>query len=124
VLLIVAALAPTEVGELLRLATACGLDAMVEAHNRAEVETALEQDAAVIGINNRDLRTFTVDIDTTLRLLPHIPAGRTVVSESGIRTPEQVRRLADAGVNAILVGETFMASPDIAEAVRILMSML
>lgn len=122
VLLIVAALDPTQVGELLRLATACGLDAMVEAHDRAEVETALEQDAEVIGINNRDLRTFTVDIDTTLRLLPHIPAGRTVVSESGIRTPEQVRRLTDAGVDAILVGETFMASPDIDSAVRILMS--
>lgn len=122
VLLIVAALSPAQLGEFLSLVAACGLDALVEAHDRAEVEIALEQGADVIGINNRDLRTFTVDVETTLRLLPHIPAGKIIVSESGIRTPEQVWRLADAGVDAILVGEAFMASPDVEAAVRALLS--
>jgi len=122
VLLIVAALSPRQLGEFLRLASACGLDALVETHDRAEVEIALEQGAETIGINNRDLHTFTVDVETTLRLRPHIPAGKITVSESGIRAPEQVRRLADAGVDAILVGEAFMASADIRSAVRTLMS--
>jgi len=122
VLLIVAALNPAELGEMLRLAKACGLDALVEAHDRAEVEIALEQGAEVIGINNRDLRTFSVDIDTTLELLPCIPAGYITVSESGIHTPAQVRMLADAGVGAILVGEALMARPEIGAAVRSLMS--
>jgi len=121
VLLIVAALAPAELGALLRVAAACGLDALVETHDRAEVEIALAQGAAIIGINNRDLRTFQVDVETTLRLRPYIPADRLTVSESGIRTPAQVRGLADAGVDAILVGEAFMASPDIAAAVRSLL---
>jgi indole-3-glycerol phosphate synthase len=123
VLLIVAALAPVELGELLRLATACGLDALVETHDRAEVEIALEQGASVIGINNRDLRTFSVDLDTTLRLLPHIPGDRLTVSESGIRTPEQARGLAEAGVHGILVGEALMAGAEIPAAVRSLMSL-
>jgi len=123
VLLIVAALTPAELGELLRLAAACGLDALVEAHDRAEVEIALEQGAEVIGINNRDLRTFNVDIDTTLKLLPHIPAGHLTVSESGINAPGQICMLAEAGVDAILVGEALMACPDIGAAVKSLLSL-
>lgn len=121
VLLIVAALTPAELGEFLRLAAACGLDALVETHDRAEVEIALEQGAGVIGINNRDLHTFTVDLDTTLALRPAIPTGRLVVSESGIRTLDDVRRLADAGVDAVLVGEALMARADIEGAVHELM---
>jgi indole-3-glycerol phosphate synthase len=81
----------------------------------------LEQGARIIGINNRDLRSFHVDLQTTMRLLPAIPHGRLIVSESGIRTQEQVCMLAEAGVDAILVGETFMASPDIGSAVCTLM---
>ena len=122
VLLIVAALPPAELRSLLGVAAACGLDALVEVHDREELEIALRQDARLIGINNRNLRTFTVDLQTTLDLLPAIPEDRLVVSESGIRTPEQVKMLADAGVDAILVGEALMASPDIAQAVRQLLS--
>ena len=122
VLLIVAALAPAELAELFATATACGLDTLVEVHDRREVDAALELGAPVIGINNRDLHAFTVDIQTTLRLRPAIPPDRLVVSESGIRTPDQVAELAHAGIDAILVGEAFMASEDIAGAVRALMA--
>jgi indole-3-glycerol phosphate synthase len=118
VLLIVAALTPAELAEFLALATACGLDTLVEVHDRAELEVALDLGAPVIGINNRDLRTFQVDLETTFRLRPHIPDDRLVVSESGIRDPEQVARLRDAGVDAILVGEALMACSDIGAAVR------
>lgn len=121
VLLIVAALAPAELTELYAVAVACGLDVLVEVHDRAELETALEIGAPVIGINNRDLRTFVVDLQTTLRLRPAIPSDRLAVSESGIRTRAQVAELADAGIDAILVGEAFMASDDIAGAVHELM---
>lgn len=118
VLLIVAALSPTELRDFQALAIACGLDALVEVHDRGELDTALESGAPVIGINNRDLRTFTVDVDTTLRLLPHIPDDCIVVSESGIKTHAQVTALEEAGVDAILVGEALMASPDIETAAR------
>ncbi len=121
VLLIVAALAPTELTELLRLATACGLDALVEVHDQAELEIALAADARVIGINNRDLHTFTIDLRTTYALLPHIPADRLAVSESGITTSDQVMELEAAGVAAVLVGEALMASADIEAAVRTLL---
>lgn len=121
VLLIVTALSPAELGEYLALATACGLDTLVEVHDRAELDIALESGAPVIGINNRDLRTFVVDVDTTLRLLPAIPDDRIVVSESGITTHAQVAALEEVGVDAILVGEALMASPDIAAATRTLL---
>jgi indole-3-glycerol phosphate synthase len=118
VLLIVAALAPAELRTFLALATACGLDALVEVHDRAELEIALEAGAPVIGINNRDLRSFTIDLEATYRLLADIPEDRLVVSESGIHTPAQVRALTAAGVDAILVGEAFMRQPDVEAAVR------
>ncbi|GBC99551.1 Indole-3-glycerol phosphate synthase [bacterium HR17] len=112
VLLIVAALTPAQLHELLSLTRELGMDALVEVHTETELETALNAGATLIGINNRDLTTFAVDLTTTLRLRPLIPDGCVVVSESGIETPEQVRRLADAGVDAILVGETLIRSDD------------
>jgi len=121
VLLIVAALAREEFAGLLATASACGLDTLVEVHDRAELDTALELGARVIGINNRDLHAFTIDLQTTFTLRPFIPADRLLVSESGIQTHAQVAALADAGVNAILVGETLMRSADIGAAVRALL---
>lgn len=108
VLLIVAALDPGRLAEFDALARALGMDVLVEAHDAAEVETALALGPTLLGINNRDLRTFETTLDTTLALLPAIPPEVTVVTESGIHTPEDVRRMRDAGVEAFLVGEAFM----------------
>ncbi len=111
VLLIVAALDDARLGELHAEALALGLDTLIEVHDRDEVGRALGVDAALIGINNRDLRDFSVDVARTYDLLADIPAGVTVVSESGIASPGQLRELADAGVSAVLVGESLMRAP-------------
>ncbi len=118
VLLIVAALEPDELEELHGEADALDLDCLVEVHDAEELEAALAVDAEVIGINNRDLRDFSVDIERTFELLADIPAGKTVVSESGIRTREQVSELERVGVDAVLVGETLMRSADPEQACR------
>ena len=118
ILLIVAALDDTTMMELLGMARATGLDVLVEAHDQDEVERAVEAGAQIIGINNRDLRTFTVDRELAARLRPSVPADRIVVAESGIRDAADVARLRDAGVDAILVGETLMRAPDPAAALR------
>ena len=118
VLLIAAMLSRRELAFLLEKAEDYGMSALVEAHTHAEVDAALEAGAALIGINNRDLHTFTVDIGTTLALRPHIPPTVTVVSESGISTAEHVRTLADAGVDAMLIGETLVVEQDPAVAIR------
>jgi indole-3-glycerol phosphate synthase len=121
VLLIVAALGGERLHELLHAASDIGLDSLVEVHDEDEVETAIEAGAELLGINNRNLRTFEVDLDTTFRLLPDVPAGTVVVAESGITTPHDVQQLEDAGVDAILVGETLMRADDPAEAIRTLL---
>jgi indole-3-glycerol phosphate synthase len=121
VLLIVAALTKEALRDLLALARELGMDALVEVHTEVELETALSVGATLIGINNRNLQTFAVDLATTLRLRPLIPDGCVVVSESGIETREQVRVLEEAGIDAILVGETLVRSPDpIAKAKELL----
>jgi indole-3-glycerol phosphate synthase len=121
VLLIVAALTKEALRDLLALARELGMDALVEVHTEVELETALSVGATLIGINNRNLQTFAVDLATTLRLRPLIPDGCVIVSESGIETREQVRMLEEAGVDAILVGETLVRSPDpIAKAKELL----
>lgn len=112
ILLIVRILADARLRELLSLATGLGLAVLVEAHDEAEVARALEAGAGIVGINNRDLATFTTSLDTTLRLVETIPPDVTVVSESGIRTAEDVAILARAGADAILVGETLLRAPD------------
>ena len=112
ILLIVAALDPDRLAEFDALARDLGMDALIEVHDAAEVETALALGPTLIGINNRDLRTFETTLDTTLALLPAIPPEVTVVTESGIHTARDVRRMRDAGVEAFLVGEAFMREED------------
>ncbi len=112
ILLIVAALEDGQMRELAACAAELGMDVLVEVHDRRELERALALPCRMIGINNRDLRTFEVSLDTTLGLLADIPADRLVVTESGIHTPEDVARMRAAGVHAFLVGEAFMRADD------------
>jgi indole-3-glycerol phosphate synthase len=118
ILLIVAALEPAELGDLLHEAGALDLDALVEVHDERELEVALEVEADVLGINNRDLDDFSVDIERTFDLLSDVPAGKTVVSESGFTHREQLDELERVGVDAVLIGETLMRAPDIELATR------
>src|SRR3954462_5321513 len=119
ILLIVAALDDDDLAALNREALALDLDVVVEVHQEEELGRALEVvDAEVIGINNRALADFTVDVERTYELLTDVPAGKTVVSESGIRTREQLDDLERVGVDAVLIGETFMRAADPAGAVR------
>jgi len=122
VLLIVALLPLDQLDRLVRHAHMKGLDSLVEVHTDAELDVALAAGSDLIGINNRDLATFHVDPTVTLRLRPRIPAGITVVSESGIVTPEDVRRLSAARVDAALIGEAFMRQDDVAQAVATLVA--
>ena len=112
VLLIVRVLEQAQLMDYQRLAHELGLAALVEVHDAAELERALAAEARIVGINNRDLTTMTVDLGTTLRLRSKVPDTVTLVSESGIRSPEDVRRLTDAGIGAVLVGEALMAAGD------------
>jgi indole-3-glycerol phosphate synthase len=118
VLLVVGALDTRALAELYQEARALDLDALVEVHDEAELEIALEVDADLIGINNRDLTDFSVDISKTFHLLADVPAGKTVVSESGIVYREQIVELERVGVDAVLVGETLMRAPDPEKACR------
>jgi len=111
-LLIVAALDRLQLAELLAATWELGMEALVEVHDEAELETALETGARVVGINNRDLRTFTVDLSVSERLAPRVPGDRIVVAESGIHRASDVERLAAAGVDALLVGEALMTAPN------------
>ena len=118
ILLIAAALDPGRIASFAELAGQLGLDALVEVHNARELDGALRTAPTLLGINNRDLRTFDTSLDTTLSLLAEVPKGTTVVTESGIRTREDVRRMRDAGVEAFLVGEAFMRAGDPGSALR------
>ena len=112
ILLIVAMLDAADLRSLHTLVRDLGMHCLVEVHDEAELDTALEIDAKIVGINNRDLRTFKTDIETTERLAPMIPSGRTVVSESGINTPDHIRRVREAGAHAALIGEALVTSGD------------
>jgi indole-3-glycerol phosphate synthase len=105
---------------LLREARGLDLDVLVEIHDEEELEIALDADAELLGINNRDLRDFSVDIQRTFELLADVPAGKIVVSESGISSREQLDELERVGVDAVLVGETLMRAPDVEAACRTL----
>jgi indole-3-glycerol phosphate synthase len=118
ILLIVAALEPQDLYDLLREARALDLDALVEVHGERELDVALEVEADILGINNRDLTDFSVDIERTYELLSDVPAGKTVVSESGFSTRDQLDELERVGVDAVLIGETLMRSGDVEDAVR------
>jgi indole-3-glycerol phosphate synthase len=112
ILLIVAALDHGLMAELEACAQELGMDVLVEVHDGDELDAALRLKTQLLGINNRNLRTFEVTLDTTIGLLPRIPAERLVVTESGILAPADVKRMRDANVHAFLVGEAFMRAPD------------
>jgi indole-3-glycerol phosphate synthase len=117
VLLIAECLAPAELKRLHEQAVALGLTPLVELYEPANLEAVLAAGSRLIGVNNRNLHTFEVDLDHTIRLRKQVPADCLLVGESGIKTAADVGRLADAGVNAILVGESLMREPDIGAAV-------
>jgi indole-3-glycerol phosphate synthase len=108
VLLIRALLGEKQLAAFIRIAESVGLSALVETHRESEVESAVNAGARIIGINNRDLQTFAVDLDVTRRLAKHIPLGIVKVSESGIHTPDDIKRVKDCGVDAVLIGESMM----------------
>jgi len=111
-LLIVSALSPGELGDLLALSRQVGLDALVEVHDDAEAELALAAGAEMIGVNQRDLMTFEVDTGRAARVAAHLPSGVAKVAESGIHNREDVRRLESAGYDAVLVGEALVTARD------------
>ena len=117
-LLIVAILEAGHLRDLLQAATGLGLATLVEAHTASEIDVALAAGAHIVGINNRDLKTFETRIETSLELLPMIPAGRIAVSESGFFDAAQVRAVVAAGAHAVLVGEALVRAPDVAAKVR------
>ncbi len=112
ILLIVAALSPQQLREFESLAKELGMDVLVEVHDRAELDIALELDTTLIGINNRNLRNFETSLQNTLDLLPAIPEGKRVITESGILTPADVVLMREHDVQAFLVGEAFMKAPE------------
>ena len=118
ILLIVAALTPAELRKFMNVADSLSLACLVEVHTSEELAIALDVEAQIIGINNRDLHTFHTDIATTFRLREAIPADKVVVSESGIDSREDVVKLQEAGVHAMLVGESLMRSPDIGQQMQ------
>lgn len=118
ILLIAAILVQEQLRDYLQMAAELGIDVLVEVHNEKELEKSLAAGSRIIGINNRDLRDFTVDLATTLGLRQEIPDAIPVVSESGIRNRDDIRMLQDHGVTAVLVGESLMRSDDRAAALR------
>ena len=118
ILLIVAALADDQMRELAEVASGFELDVLVEVHDRAELDRALELETQLVGINNRDLHSFDMRLETTLDLLPHIPEDRVVVTESGIHTPADVAVMRERNVHAFLVGEAFMRAEEPGEKLK------
>ncbi|NYT84944.1 indole-3-glycerol phosphate synthase TrpC [Pollutimonas harenae] len=112
ILLIVAALSPQQLREFESLAKELGMDVLVEVHDRHELDIALELDTTLLGINNRNLRTFETSLQNTLDLLPAVPESKRVVTESGILTPDDVALMREHQVHAFLVGEAFMKAPE------------
>lgn len=115
VLLIVTALETTQLKELKDAIESLGLHTLVEVHNEKELETALDLDCSIIGINNRDLRTFNVDLNTAIRLSKLIPSDKLIISESGISTPHDIEVLYNSGIKAFLIGEILVKSQNVAE---------
>jgi indole-3-glycerol phosphate synthase len=122
ILVIMAAVTDGAARDLVAAARALGMDALIEVHDEAELERALRLDAVLIGINNRDLRTFATSLETSERLARLVPEDRIVVAESGIATSADIARLGRAGIGAFLVGESLMRQADVAEATRRLLA--
>ncbi len=118
ILLIVAILGKERLKELMRISAELNMPALVEVHNEAELEVALDADAKIIGVNNRDLKTFKTDINTTIRLAPYVPKDKVLVSESGINTFEDVLLLMENGANAFLIGETLVKEKNIGKKLK------
>jgi indole-3-glycerol phosphate synthase len=123
ILLIVAALGDSQMQELADTATKLGMDVLVESHDAAELERALELDTKLMGINNRNLRTFETSLQTTLELKLQIPADRLIITESGIHTQDDVQLMLDNGIYAFLVGESFMRAESPGQKMRELFSL-
>ncbi len=121
ILVIMAAVDDVTAGTLCAYAAAWGMDAIAEVHDEAELDRALKLDCRLIGINNRDLKTFHTTLETTERLAPRVPKSRIVIAESGIADNADLRRLARCGVHAFLVGESLMRQTDVAAATRALL---
>jgi indole-3-glycerol phosphate synthase len=124
ILLIAAILTTEQMKQYLTLAKDLGLDALVEVHDREELERALELDTQMIGVNNRNLKTFVTDLRTTEELISYMPKGKTVVSESGISSVENMAYVEKVGAQAVLIGEHFMRQPVVEQAVHQLMGEL
>lgn len=121
ILIIMASVSDAEARALMNAANRWKIDALVEVHNEDELDRALGLDAQMIGINNRDLNTFVTDIAVTLRLAPRIPKDRLIVAESGLSSPDDLKRLADGGVTTFLIGESLMRQSDVAAATKTLL---
>jgi indole-3-glycerol phosphate synthase len=121
ILIIMAMVDDDHVRALLDEAARWEMDALVEVHDEAELERALDLNAALIGINNRNLKTFVTDLGVTLKLAPKIPKGVHVVAESGLSAPADLKRLAGAHVTSVLVGESLMRQKDVTAATRLLL---
>lgn len=122
ILIIIACVEDALARDLVAAAHGYGMDALVEVHDEAELDRALALEAKLIGVNNRDLRTFETRLDTTERLAPRLPKDRLLVAESGINNLADIARLAEAGARAFLVGESLMRQPDVAAATAALLS--
>ncbi len=118
VLLICSILSERQLKEYLEITHSLGLDALVETHSEEEIDLAVRAGARIIGVNNRNLRDFTVDLGHSIRLREKVPKDRIFVSESGIKTPENIQTLRENGVNAVLIGEILMKSGNIIEEIR------
>lgn len=123
ILVIMAAVTDAEARDLVAAARDWGMDVLVEIHNETELGRAMTLDPDLVGINNRDLKTFVTDLDVTLRLAPQVPSSSLVVAESGLATPADLARLADAGVTTFLIGESLMRQTDVAAATRNLLGL-
>ncbi|HYK80451.1 MAG TPA: indole-3-glycerol phosphate synthase TrpC, partial [Micropepsaceae bacterium] len=122
ILVIMAMLKDSTAAQLIKAARAWGMDALVEVHDEGELARAIGLDADLIGINNRNLKTFVTDIGTAIRLKPLVPEGCHVVAESGLSTPADLMRLASAGITSYLIGETQMRADDVEAATHALLS--